>query len=107
MCSENHSLGEWFEKRLMSIMMEVDDFHQRIVLCVRGGPYVKGALDGIIAVVSARLLSRLLFLHFEQGLIILSTAGKVLLRPFLVCMVVAPVIVPDAALVLRELPRHI
>ncbi len=22
LCSENHSLGEWFEKRLMSIMME-------------------------------------------------------------------------------------
>ena len=107
MCSENHSLGEWFEKRLMSIMMEVDDFHQRIVLCVRGGPYVKGALGGIIAVVSARFLSRLFFLHFEQILIVVNPAGKVPFRPFPVRMVVAPVIVPDAALVLRELPRHI
>src|SRR5699024_9962142 len=51
------------------VVLIVDDFHQRIVLCVWGGPYVKGALGGIIAVVSARLLSRLLFLHFEQGLL--------------------------------------
>ena len=89
------------------VVLIVDDFHQRIVLCVRGGPYVKGALGGIIAVVPARFLPRLLFLHFEQILIIVNSAGKVPLCPFPVRMVVAPVVVPDAALVLRELPRYI
>lgn len=47
------------------VVLIVDDFHQRVVLCLRGSPYVKGALGRIIAVVSARFLPRLLFLHFE------------------------------------------